>query len=100
VRYTLPSLRVLAAFCDAAGRKLSGADVAKATGLASGTLYPILLRYEEAGFLSGEWETAEPSRLGRPRRRYYRLTAQGAREAAAALAQLHLTPSAGRFAWR
>jgi DNA-binding PadR family transcriptional regulator len=96
-RLTLPSLKVLAAFCDAGVKRLSGADIAKITGLASGTLYPILLRFEEAGFLKSEWESEEPARMGRPRRRYYRLTALGRREALAALNQI--TASAGKLAW-
>ena len=85
VRHTHPSLRVLALFCDELGRDLSGADIAKQTGIASGTLYPILIRYEEAGLLKSKWENVDPVEAGRPRRRFYRLTAQGQREAAAAL---------------
>jgi len=49
-----------------------GFDLARATGLASGTLYPILMRLEERGLLAARWEFAE----GRPRH-VYRLTAEG-----------------------
>jgi DNA-binding PadR family transcriptional regulator len=49
-----------------------GYDLAQATGLASGTLYPILMRLEERGFLDARWELSD----GRPRH-VYRLTAAG-----------------------
>ena len=49
-----------------------GYEVAKATGLASGTLYPILMRLEERGLLTARWELGP----GRPRH-LYRLTAEG-----------------------
>lgn len=49
-----------------------GYDVAKATGLASGTLYPILVRLEKRGLLEARWELGS----GRPRH-VYRLTVAG-----------------------
>lgn len=54
-----------------------GLDLAREAGLKSGSLYPILSRLEEAGWLTGRWEDVEPSDAGRPRRRYYRLTPGG-----------------------
>lgn len=57
--------------------RLSGADIGRKTALKSGTLYPLLFRLEEAGWLTSEWETAEPIDLGRPRRRYYSVTGVG-----------------------
>jgi PadR family transcriptional regulator PadR len=55
-----------------------GLDIAKETGLKSGTLYPALARLEHAGWIEGSWEQVDASEKGRPRRRYYRLTAEGA----------------------
>jgi DNA-binding PadR family transcriptional regulator len=49
-----------------------GYELAKATGLASGTLYPILMRLEQRGLLDARWEFA-----GRRPRHIYRLTAEG-----------------------
>ena len=49
-----------------------GYELAKATGLASGTLYPILMRLEQRGRLEAHWEFSE----SRPRH-VYRLTAEG-----------------------
>jgi PadR family transcriptional regulator, regulatory protein PadR len=55
-----------------------GFDVMDATGLPSGTVYPILRRLDREGLLKSAWEkqsTAE--RDGRPPRRYYSITAAG-----------------------
>ena len=77
VRMSLQTLRVLEAFLDSPADQLSGADVQKRSGLASGTLYPILLRLEAAGWFVSRWESIDPSIAGRPRRRLYRLTPSG-----------------------
>ena len=77
VRISLQSLRVLEAFLADPAEQLSGADVHKRSGLASGTLYPILLRLESAGWLLSRWEAIDPVSAGRPRRRLYRLTPTG-----------------------
>ena len=52
-----------------------GYDLIKQTGLASGTLYPLLMRMTDQGLVEAEWR--EPERLGRPARHVYRLTAAG-----------------------
>jgi DNA-binding PadR family transcriptional regulator len=57
-----------------------GYDLSRETGLASGTLYPILGRLTDRGMLETRWEEDHPG--GRPRRHLYRLTAQGALRAA------------------
>ena len=77
VRMSLQTLRVLEAFLDDPSRPLAGADVHKRSRLASGTLYPILLRLESAGWFVSRWETIDPVEAGRPRRRLYRLTPNG-----------------------
>lgn len=55
-----------------------GFDIMEITGLPSGTIYPALRRLEKDAFILGNWESKR-SRSGqdRPRRRYYRLTAEG-----------------------
>lgn len=71
--------RLLAALLE---RPLSwryGYDLSKETGLKSGTLYPLLMRLTEQGFLMSRWEEAE--RPGRPPRHAYRLTGHGLRQA-------------------
>ncbi len=77
VRISLQTLRVLDAFLQCPTEELAGADVHKRSQLASGTLYPILLRLESAGWFVSRWEAVDPSTAGRPRRRLYRLTPSG-----------------------
>ncbi|WP_109488924.1 helix-turn-helix transcriptional regulator [Occallatibacter savannae] len=76
-RITGPTLKVIGAFLSRPVDKQSGVEISKATGLASGTLYPLLFRLEEAGWLQSEWEAVVPSEVKRPRRRLYRMTAVG-----------------------
>ena len=73
--------RVLAAFLRDPERPRYGLEVMKEAGLASGTVYPILARLEAAGWLQSEWEQIDPVAEGRRPRRYYLLTAEGARVA-------------------
>jgi PadR family transcriptional regulator, regulatory protein PadR len=70
-----------------------GLEIGKAAGLVGGSLYPLLLRLEQAGILVSDWEEADPSEARRPRRRLYRLTSQGTEYARQALldAQRSLT---------
>ena len=57
-----------------------GFDIAAATGLRGGTVYPILRRLERAGLIEGRWEEPAVGRAeGRPARRYYRLRPAAAR---------------------
>jgi DNA-binding PadR family transcriptional regulator len=52
-----------------------GYELLKATGLAAGTLYPMLARLSEFGWLAAEWSA--PTEPGRPPRHHYRLTPEG-----------------------
>jgi PadR family transcriptional regulator, regulatory protein PadR len=62
-----------------------GFDVIDATGLPSGTVYPALSRLERDGYLRSDWEDDKAAHAEkRPPRRYYRLTASGARALASA----------------
>ena len=57
-----------------------GFDVISATGLPSGTVYPALARLEHEGFVESRWEDHKVAqREKRPPRRYYEVTASGAR---------------------
>lgn len=96
-RITGPTLKVLGALLSSGHVELSGADISRATKLASGTLYPILFRLERAGWLESRWEEDDPKTLGRPRRQLYQVTALGARNARAAVKDLE--PAFGRLAW-
>jgi PadR family transcriptional regulator PadR len=64
-----------------------GFDIIDNTGLPSGTVYPALSRLERDGYLRSAWEDEQRAhREGRPARRYYRITAAGARALSDALA--------------
>ena len=57
-----------------------GFDIMDVTGLPSGTIYPALRRLEALQLVRSDWENAHAAhRQGRPRRRYYELTAAGRR---------------------
>jgi PadR family transcriptional regulator PadR len=96
-RMSAQTLAVLGVLMNTSGGELSGIDISRKTKLASGTLYPILSRLELAGWLVSRWETDDPHALGRPRRRYYRVTGIGATRARAAFKSLE--PAFGRPAW-
>lgn len=87
-RLSQQTLKVLGALMEAPRDELSGAQIGQAGNLRSGTLYPILLRLESAGWLKSRWEDGDPSILGRPRRRFYRVTALGAKRARSAFGEL------------
>lgn len=83
------TLRVLEAFLDNPAEQLAGADVHRRTGLKPGTLYPILVRLERAGWFVSRWESMQPSNTPRrPRHRLYRLTPAGLSRAGAVLASV------------
>jgi DNA-binding PadR family transcriptional regulator len=70
-----------------------GYDIARRTGLSSGTLYPLLARFADRSYLETRWESDPPS--GRPPRHLYRLTAAGAQRAAE-VARMTSSPSPTR----
>ena len=63
---------VLVELATEPARDRYGYELAQATELASGTLYPILMRLEERGFLEARWELSD-----RRPRHVYRLTEAG-----------------------
>jgi PadR family transcriptional regulator, regulatory protein PadR len=77
-----------------------GLDLCAATGLPSGTIYPILARLEQYGWVESDWEDPEAHvSEGRPRRRYYRLTRDGAELASSALREIRETRRSAAAAW-
>ena len=88
-RMTLPTQLVLRALLEHPTRERYGLELCQAAGLPSGTIHPILARLEHAGWLASRWEDVDPKEQGRPRRRYYRLSGDGAGRARSALAQAH-----------
>jgi PadR family transcriptional regulator, regulatory protein PadR len=82
VKLTAALERVLRAFLTDPSEYRYGYDLMRAARLPSGTLYPMLARLQEQGLVTSEWESRPDGQAeGRPPRKYYRLTAEGARVA-------------------
>jgi PadR family transcriptional regulator PadR len=73
--------------------ELYGIEVGRYAGLPSGTVHPILARLEGFGWLESRWEDVDPRVVGRPARRYYRLTSDGVVQARDALARAYRRPA-------
>ncbi|PSK88728.1 PadR family transcriptional regulator [Murinocardiopsis flavida] len=99
VKITITVAKVLKAFLEDASAPRYGFDLMRDTQLASGTLYPILARLEKAEWLTSEFEDIDEEAEGRPARRFYTITANGASSARIGLAELHaqIWPGARRF---
>ncbi len=86
-RMTIPSRLLLETLLVDPTREMYGAEVGAEAGLPSGTVHPILARFEGLHWLESRWEDIDPRAEGRPARRYYRLTAEGTVAARDALAR-------------
>lgn len=96
-RASAQTLSVLQALLAQARTWRHGYDLSIETALKSGTLYPVLTRLSERGFLDSRWEESEIA--GRPPRRMYKLNAKGLAYAKAELAlreELELAHKAAR----
>lgn len=78
---------MLKTFLDEPAAQRYGFELMQMTGMTSGSLYPALAKLERTGWIRGEREPIDPREEGRPVRRYYMLTAEGATTGAAALAE-------------
>ena len=75
MKLTYPTALVLQALARGSHH---GFDIMDATGLPSGTVYPILRRLDGEGLVASRWEKqTDAQKAQRPPRRYYRLTADG-----------------------
>jgi DNA-binding PadR family transcriptional regulator len=88
LRITPTVVEVLRVLLEAPAERRFGLDIIRATGLPSSRVYPLLRRLEDPPlrWLESEWEQVSPRAEGRPRRRYYWLTTDGAQQAREALA--------------
>jgi DNA-binding PadR family transcriptional regulator len=66
VRMKTAVVKVIAAMLEQPELERYGLDLMRGTGLPSGTLYPILVRLERAGWLDPSWEDIDPVAEGRP----------------------------------
>ncbi len=74
-RYRIPSKSTCLALTHLLKGAAYGYEIMKATGLKSGTLYPILMRLSERDLLSSKWDA--PIAPGKPPRQIYKLTTKG-----------------------
>lgn len=77
LRITVPTRLVLAELLAARATELYTLQIANQAGLGPSTTYYVLLRLQRSGCAHSRWEHANPHTAGRPRRRYWRLTAAG-----------------------
>lgn len=82
---TVTTLRVLARMLEDPASDWYGFDLIEQTQIKSGTLYPILIRLEKAGWLESRLEDVDPRLAGRPARRLYSLSGEGELSARSAL---------------
>src|SRR5436305_2414415 len=99
LRLTVQVQLVVQALLRDPAREMYGLELSEETGLQPGTVYPILLRLEHEGWVASRWEDIDPRTEKRPARRYYRLTADGAFEASAALAGPRRPGDGPRVRW-
>jgi DNA-binding PadR family transcriptional regulator len=84
---TLPTQLVLRALLAEPTQEMYGLQICTEAGLPSGTIHPILARLEHLGWVESRWEDIDAHTEGRPRRRYYKVTEDGAEQARIALAR-------------
>ena len=75
-RVTAAILDVLQVLLASPGGGCHGFAIAKEVKRPTGSVYPILARFERLGWVESHWESEQPEH-GRPRRRLYRLTPEG-----------------------
>lgn len=73
------TMELLLFLCNTPNNEFSGSSMSKELRIASGTLYPLLVKLEDAGLVVSHWENGDPQELGRPRRRYYKITGEGSK---------------------
>jgi PadR family transcriptional regulator PadR len=102
-RVTAATLKVLEVLLKSAGRldaysegaeqtgEIYALSLARSANVRIGSVYPILARLEKYGWIIGEWESEHPV-PGKPRRRFYRLTADGLAEVQCLLKERDVIP--------
>lgn len=83
---------VLKVFLEDPDQPRYGFELMKLTGLASGSLYPMLARLEGGGWLTRGKEDIDPRAAGRPARTHYMITG-----AAVSVARVQLAELSERF---
>jgi PadR family transcriptional regulator PadR len=95
---TLQTQAVLRALLAEPSKERYGLELCEMVGLPAGTIYPIVTRLEvQYGWLESRWEDPDVDHPSRPRRRYFRLTPDGAEKAKAALSAAASSKTAPRL---
>jgi len=76
---TLVFLKVLSVFLEYPNQKFCGMDIMKKLKLRSGTVYPLLVKMETAGWLKREFEEVDPKVVKRPAKILYQISPSGIR---------------------
>lgn len=79
---------IIKVFLEDPQRPRYGFELMRLTGQPSGSLYPNLAKFEQAGWLTGGKERIDPRAAGRPPRRNYRITGAAVSAARCQLAKL------------
>jgi PadR family transcriptional regulator, regulatory protein PadR len=94
IRITEPARATLRVLLAAGDQALHGLEISDRTGLANGTIYPLLARLSEAGWITSQREDHAawlarnpPGQPQHPRRRNHQLTSHGRRAALRELAR-------------
>jgi PadR family transcriptional regulator PadR len=88
IELTLKSARIVRIFLEDPAHPRYQLELMRYAGMGAGTLYPILIKLANAGWLSKSREDIDPVAEGRPRRTLYSLTEEAIPVARAKLAAL------------
>lgn len=80
MQLSLIGLKVLH-FLSGQTEECSGADMNRSLGVKTGTLYPLLARFEEEGWIKRHWEKISPVEVCRPARHLIKITKKGQKKA-------------------
>lgn len=101
---TPAAVRLAQTFLEDPTRRFYATELMVAAHVGSGSLYPALARMERSGWIVAKDEDEDdptPKKRGRPARRYYWMTGEGARTAHLALVELSesVLPPASSPGW-
>jgi DNA-binding IclR family transcriptional regulator len=80
---------VLEAMLASPSTECTAVDIGRAAGHLPGTVHPVLAVLEAVGWIESRWEAVDPLIDGRPPRRRYRFSAEGARLSRQAILRAH-----------
>lgn len=85
IKITELTKQVLKIFLDNSDMQLYGLQISNTLSRPYGSVLPLLIKLEKAGWLETDLENIDPSIEGRPKRKYYMITTKGKANARAAI---------------